>query len=162
MYLIIYAYSTHCSTHQPTHVGWFYETARETAISRPGGGEGGTLAHTYGKRRKKLGGEERLLRNISRAVSAIIVTAGVAWTLSGPGPAAALWIRLSPPFVFDRDAILRTFFSSSDGQHVNELVVAACYFTPLIKFGASLKSLGGYASGAGSGYAIHTGARLAR
>src|SRR5258708_39932249 len=50
-------------------------TPRNGGLPSPGGGEGGTLAHTYGKRRKKLRGEERLPRNISRAISAIIVTA---------------------------------------------------------------------------------------
>src|SRR6266436_5349571 len=44
-------------------------------IPSPGGGEGSTLAHSYGKRWEKLGGKERLPRNTSRAISAIIVNA---------------------------------------------------------------------------------------
>ena len=39
-------------------------TPRNGDLPSPGGGEGSTLAHSYGKKWKKLGGKERLPRNI--------------------------------------------------------------------------------------------------
>jgi hypothetical protein len=53
----------------------FSSKHQETHLPSPGGGEGRTLAHSYGKRSKKLGGKERLPQSISRAISAIIVNA---------------------------------------------------------------------------------------